>query len=47
MVKLVLLHMLHWMFDRVQVSVADDGTILVWRNTVPRDVADRLILPSG
>lgn len=38
---------LHWMFDRGLVSVADDGTILVSRNKVPREVSDRLIVPSG
>jgi len=38
---------LHWMFDRGLLSVADDHTILVSRNKVPRDVADRLIVPSG
>lgn len=38
---------LHWMFDRGLVSVADDWTILVSRNKVPREVADRLIVPDG
>lgn len=38
---------LHWMFDRGLISVADDGSILVSRNKVPRDVVDRLIVPSG
>lgn len=38
---------LHWMFDRGLLSVADDGSILVSRNKVPREVEDRLILPSG
>ena len=38
---------LHWMFDRGLVSVADDGTILVSRNKVPREVMDRLLLPDG
>jgi putative restriction endonuclease len=38
---------LHWMFDRGLISVADDHSILVSRNKVPRDVADRLIVPSG
>jgi putative restriction endonuclease len=38
---------LHWMFDRGLLSVADDGSILVSRNKVPRDVVDRLIVPSG
>jgi putative restriction endonuclease len=37
---------LHWMFDRGLVSVADDGTILVSRNKVPRDVEDRLLVPD-
>ncbi len=35
---------LHWMFDRGLVSVADDGTILVSRNKVPREVEDRLLV---
>ena len=34
---------LHWMFDRGLVSVAEDHSILVSRNKVPTDVADRLI----
>jgi putative restriction endonuclease len=38
---------LHWMFDRGLLSVADDGSILVSRNKVPRHVVDRLIVPSG
>lgn len=40
---------LHWMFDRGLISVADDAehAILVSRNKVPREVADRLIVPSG
>lgn len=38
---------LHWMFDRGLLSVADDGSILVSRNKVPREVVDRLIVPSG
>ena len=38
---------LHWMFDRGLVSVADDLSILVSYNKVPRDVIDRLIVPSG
>ena len=38
---------LHWMFDRGLVSVADDGTILVSRNKVPREVTDRLLVPDG
>lgn len=38
---------LHWMFDRGLVSVAEDNSILVSRNKVPREVADRLIRPEG
>lgn len=38
---------LHWMFDRGLVSVADDLTILVSRNKVPREVTDRLLVPDG
>lgn len=38
---------LHWMFDRGLLSVADDMSILVSRNKVPRDVVDRLIHPKG
>lgn len=38
---------LHWMFDRGLLSVADDGSILVSHNKVPREVVDRLIVPSG
>mgnify|MGYP005847953481 CR=1 FL=1 len=38
---------LHWMFDRGLVSVADDLSILVSRNKVPREVVDRLIRPEG
>jgi putative restriction endonuclease len=38
---------LHWMFDRGLLSVADDGSILVSRNKVPREVVDRLVVPSG
>ena len=38
---------LHWMFDRGLISVAEDHSILVSRNKVPREVADRLIVPSG
>jgi len=38
---------LHWMFDRGLLSVADDWTILVSRNKVPREVSDRLIVASG
>ena len=36
-----------WMFDRGLLSVADDGSTLVSRNKVPREVSDRLIVPSG
>lgn len=38
---------LHWMFDRGLVSVAEDYSILVSRNKVPAEVADRLITPHG
>lgn len=38
---------LHWMFDRGLLSVADDASVLVSRNKVPRDVSDRLIAPQG
>jgi putative restriction endonuclease len=38
---------LHWLFDRGLVSVADDNSLLVSRNKVPRDVADRLLHTSG
>ena len=39
---------LHWMFDRGLISVADDcETILVSRNKVPDEVAERLIRPGG
>jgi putative restriction endonuclease len=38
---------LHWMFDRGLLSVAEDLTILVSRNKVPREVIDRLLLPGG
>lgn len=38
---------LHWMFDRGLISVADDWSILVSSNKVPRDVTDRLLAPSG
>ena len=38
---------LHWMFDRGLLSVADDGSILVSRNKVPKEVSDRLIVPNG
>ena len=34
---------LHWMFDRGLISVAEDHSILISRNKVPYDVADRLI----
>jgi len=34
---------LHWMFDRGLVSIAEDRSILVSHNKVPRDVAGRLI----
>lgn len=36
----------HWMFDRGLIAVADDHTILVSDNKVPRDVAERLISPE-
>jgi putative restriction endonuclease len=35
------------MFDRGLIAVADDLTVLVSGNKVPRDVADRLLLPEG
>ena len=38
---------LHWMFDRGLLSVADDGSILISRNRVPREVADRLVVSTG
>lgn len=38
---------LRWMFNRGLVSVADDWSILVSRNKVPRDVVNRLISPDG
>lgn len=38
---------LHWMFDRGLLSVADDWSILISRNKVPREVVDRLIAPGG
>lgn len=38
---------LHWMFDRGLISVASDFTILLSRNKVPHDVANRLIRPGG
>lgn len=37
---------LHWMFDRGLLAVAEDMSILVSRNKVPKDVIDRLIGPS-
>ncbi|WP_298496634.1 HNH endonuclease [uncultured Maritimibacter sp.] len=37
---------LHWMFDRGLVAVADDLTILVSRNKVSPEIADRLIAPG-
>lgn len=36
----------HWMFDRGLLSVAEDHTILISHNKVPRDAADRLIVPD-
>lgn len=36
----------HWMFDRGLVAVADDMSILVSRNKVPADIADRLFVPD-
>ena len=36
----------HWMFDRGLVAVADDMTILVSRNKVPAEVANRLFVPD-
>ena len=38
---------LHWMFDRGLISVAEDYSILVSDNKVPRDTAARLISPEG
>ncbi|HMO70551.1 MAG TPA: HNH endonuclease [Paracoccaceae bacterium] len=38
---------LHWMFDRGLLSVADDFSILVSHNKVPREVTERLIDPGG
>jgi putative restriction endonuclease len=37
----------HWMFDRGLISIAADLSILVAHNKVPRETADRLILPDG
>lgn len=37
---------LHWMFDRGLIGVAEDHSILISHNKVPKDVADRLILPD-
>lgn len=37
---------LHWMFDRGLISVADDLSILVSDNKVPRETAQRLIAPE-
>lgn len=36
----------HWMFDRGLVSAEDDGTILVARDTVAADLAQRLFVPQ-
>lgn len=36
----------HWMFDRGLVSVNDDGKILIARNSIAADIADRLLLPD-
>lgn len=45
---LALSSMLHRMFDRGLISVADDDeTILVTRNKVPGDVVDLLLRPDG
>lgn len=38
---------LHWMFDRGLLGVAEDHSILVSHNKVPKDVVDRLIAPQG
>lgn len=38
---------LHWMFDRGLIAVAEDHTILVSRNKVPSDVAERLVHSRG
>jgi putative restriction endonuclease len=37
---------LHWMFDRGLISVADDLSVLVSDNKVPRETAQRLIAPE-
>ncbi len=37
---------LHWMFDRGLLAVAEDWSILISHNKVPREVADRLIAPD-
>lgn len=37
----------HWMFDRGLISIAEDHSILVSRNKVPSEVADRLIRQPG
>ena len=36
----------HWMFDRGLVSVEEDGTILVARDSVAADLAQRLFVPQ-
>ena len=41
---LALSHTLHWMFDRGLISIADDYSILVSHNKVPKETADRLLL---
>jgi putative restriction endonuclease len=38
---------LHWMFDRGLLGVAEDHSILISHNKVPRDVVERLIVPHG
>lgn len=38
---------LHWMFDRGLISVAEDHSILVSHNKVPKEAADRLLSPGG
>ena len=43
---LALSHTLHWMFDRGLVSVADDHTILVSHNKVPKETLNRLFVPG-
>lgn len=43
---LALSHTLHWMFDRGLISVADDHSILVSHNKVPKETADRLFVPG-